>query len=87
MVELHKAGATANVFCVNIDAVIATVSLELFWKQYKSKAITELEMQDLVFSMFLFGRMVGTAAEVSDHMNRGTDMDCRTPASEVRFVN
>ncbi|MES0491106.1 MAG: hypothetical protein ABUK01_13995 [Leptospirales bacterium] len=87
VVELHKAGATANVFCVNIDAVIATVSLELFWKQYKAKEIAEQEMQDIVFTMFLFGRMVGTSAEVADHLNRGTDMDCRTPASEVKFIN
>jgi len=87
VVELHKAGATANVFCVNIDAVIATVSLELFWKKYKENGITNAEMQDIVFTMFLIGRMVGTAAEVSDHLNRGTDMDCRTPASEVRFVS
>ncbi|MDH4198892.1 MAG: CoA-binding protein [Spirochaetia bacterium] len=87
VVELHRVGATDNVFCVNIDAVIATVSLELFWKQFKSGEIKEDAMKDLVFSMFLFGRMVGTAAEVSDHLNRGTDMDCRTPASEVNFVN
>ncbi len=86
VVELHQAGATANVFCVNIDAVIATVSLELFWKDYKAGNISNKEMQDIVFTMFLFGRMVGTAAEVSDHLNRGTDMDCRTPASEVAFV-
>jgi len=87
VVELFNVGATANVFCVNIDAVIATVSLELFWKQYQAKEIKEQEMQDIVFTMFLFGRMVGTAAEVSDHLNRGTDMDCRTPASEVGFVS
>jgi len=87
VVELHKVGATSNVFCVNIDAVIATVSLELFWKQFKSGQIKEDAMKDIVFTMFLFGRMVGTAAEVSDHLNRGTDMDCRTPASEVTFVN
>lgn len=86
VVELHSVGATKNVFCVNIDAVIATVSLELFWKQFKGGQIGNKEMQDIVFTMFLFGRMVGTAAEVSDHLNRGTDMDCRTPASEVSFV-
>lgn len=87
VVNLHKVGATNNVFCVNIDAVIATVSLELFWKQYKSGEIKSEDMQDIVFTMFLFGRMVGTAAEVADHLNRGTDMDCRTPASQVNFVS
>jgi len=84
--ELFAAGATSNQFCVNIDAVIATISLELFWKQFKSGAVTEAEMQDLVFVMFLFARMAGTAAEVADHRSRGTDMDCRTPASQLEFV-
>lgn len=84
--KLYDVGATKNVFCVNIDAVIATVSLELFWKQFKSNEISNLDMQDIVFTMFLFGRMVGSSAEIADHRNRGTDMDCRTPASEVTFV-
>ncbi len=84
--KLFEVGATKNVFCVNIDAVIATVSLELFWKQFKENKISNLDMQDIVFTMFLFGRMVGSAAEIADHRNRGTDMDCRTPASEVTFV-
>jgi len=84
--ELFAVGATKNQFCVNIDAVIATISLELFWKQFKSGEVSEAQMQDLVFVMFLFARMAGTAAEVSDHRSRGTDMDCRTPASQLEFV-
>jgi len=84
--QLAEVGATKNQFCVNIDAVIATISLELFWKQFKAGTVTEAQMQDLVFVMFLIARMVGTAAEVSDHRARGTDMDCRTPASQLEFV-
>ncbi|OGG95005.1 MAG: CoA-binding protein [Candidatus Lambdaproteobacteria bacterium RIFOXYD2_FULL_50_16] len=86
VVELFEAGATKNVFCVNIDAVIATISLELFWDQLHQGKVTEAEMQDLVFVMFLFARMVGSAAEIADHRARGTDMDCRTPASQCEFV-
>jgi len=84
--ELYSAGATKNVFCVNIDAVIATISLELFWQQMKKGEIQEHEMQNIVFTMFLFGRMAGTAAEIADHLSRGTDMDCRTPASQIEYV-
>ncbi len=84
--KLFDVGATRNVFCVNIDAVIATVSLEIFWKQFKAGEISETDMQDIVFTMFLFGRMVGSAAEIADHRNRGTDMDCRTPASDLTYV-
>jgi len=32
------------------------------------------------------GRAVGIAGEIDDHRNRGTDMDCRTPVSETRFL-
>ena len=84
--EMFEVGATKNVFCVNIDAVIATISLELFWDQMKKGQITEKEMQDIVFIMFLIGRMTGVASEIADHLARGNDMDCRTPASQVGFV-
>jgi hypothetical protein len=30
--------------------------------------------------------MLGCAAEVDDHMNRGRNMDTRTPASQCQFV-
>ncbi len=84
--ELFAVGATKNIFCVNIDAVIATISLDLLWKDMQAGKIQESEMQDIVFIMFLFARMVGTAAEVCDHRARGTDMDCRTPAGQLSFV-
>ena len=31
-------------------------------------------------------RAFGSAAEVEDHLNRGLDMDTRTPASQCQFV-
>jgi hypothetical protein len=36
--------------------------------------------------VFLYGRMIGTAAEIDDHLNRGRNMDTRTPASACGFV-
>ena len=36
--------------------------------------------------MFLYGRMIGAAAEIDDHLNRGRNMDTRTPESQVAFV-
>jgi citrate synthase len=83
---LFQVGVTKNVFCVNIDAVLAAVSLELMWKQAKDGKISPKDMQDIVFSIFLVGRMVGSNAEIIDHRSRGLDMDCRTPASEVSTV-
>jgi len=86
VVELHAIGATRNVFCVNVDAVIACLALELFWQQFKSGDIGIQEMQDSVFRLFLYGRMPGVAAEIADHRSRGTDMDCRTPNVELRYL-
>ncbi len=84
--SLHKQKVTKNVYCVNIDAVIAAITLKLLWKMYKSGKVNEMEMQKIGFNLFLFGRTAGIAAEIDDHRNRGTDMDCRTPASQTRFV-
>ena len=30
--------------------------------------------------------MIGSAAEIDDHLNRGRNMDTRTPAVQCRFV-
>ncbi len=84
--SLYKQRITKNVYCVNIDAVIATITLKLLWKLYKSGEVNETEMQIIGFNLFLFGRTAGIAGEIDDHRNRGTDMDCRTPASQTRFV-
>ena len=84
--QLYKVGATRNVFCVNVDAVLATLSLELFWPQLQAGTVTTETMQDAVFRLFLYGRMPGIAAEIADHLTRGTDMDCRTPNAELRYL-
>jgi hypothetical protein len=38
------------------------------------------------FTTFLYGRVVGEAAEIEDHATRGRNMDTRTPASKCRFT-
>ncbi len=84
--QLYAVGATRNVFCVNVDAMLATLSLELFWPQLQAGTVTSEAMQDAVFRLFLYGRMPGIAAEIADHLSRGTDMDCRTPNSQLRYL-
>ena len=84
--ELYKEGATANVFCVNVDAVLAVISLKLIWHDLSKKNIDMTGIQDLVFVLFLIGRSIGVTAEIADHLDRGLDMDCRTPQREVGFV-
>ena len=85
--SLFDVGATKNVFCVNIDAVIAALLLKLLWPRYRRGDFSENALQDAAFTAFLFGRMVGCAGEIDDHTNRGRNMDTRTPASMCSYVS
>jgi succinyl-CoA synthetase alpha subunit len=83
---LYDAGASRYVFCVNVDAVIAALLLAVLWKDYKSGALTEKDLETAAFNVFLYGRMIGAAAEIDDHLNRGRNMDTRTPQEKCAFV-
>ena len=84
--SLFEVGVSSNVYCVNIDAVIAVISLKLMWFDYKKNRISKTGMQKIGFIIFLLGRMAGVSAEIADHLDRGQDMDCRTPVSETVYV-
>lgn len=83
---LHNQGASPYVFCVNVDAVIAALLLALLWKDFKSGTMTERDLETTAFTVFLYGRMIGAAAEIDDHLNRGRNMDIRTPPAACGFV-
>jgi succinyl-CoA synthetase alpha subunit len=84
---LFEQGVTNNVFAVNIDAVIAAWLLKLLWQPFKSGTLGAGDLETAAFSLFLFARMAGSAAEIDDHLNRGRNMDTRTPASACRFLS
>jgi len=84
--ELYAEGVTKNVFCVNVDAVLAVITLKLVWKDLRAGRISLRQVQELAFTLFLFGRTVGITAEIADHRDRGLDMDCRTPERDLTFV-
>ena len=52
----------------------------------KTGAFSKQQVQDLVFILFLIGRAIGVSAEIADHKSRGTDMDCRTPQSQLTYI-
>jgi hypothetical protein len=83
---LFDAGVSRTVYCVNIDAVIAALLLKILWQPCRSGAFSEQALETAAFTIFLYPRMLGCAAEIDDHLNRGRNMDTRTPASECRFV-
>ncbi len=83
---LFDENVTRNVFCVNVDAVIATLLLKMLWRRYQSGNFPERALESAAFTVFLYGRMLGCAAEIDDHLNRGKNMDTRTPQADIRFV-
>lgn len=83
---LYDTAASPYVFCVNVDAVIAALLLGLLWPEYQSGALTERDLETAAFTVFLYGRMIGAAAEIDDHLNRGRNMDTRTPEAQCAHV-
>ena len=83
---LYETGATRTQFCVNIDAVIAALLLKLLWSNYQAGELSLDQLENAAFNVFLYGRMIGAAAEIDDHINRGRNMDTRTPAENCGFV-
>ncbi len=84
--SMFKNKVSKNVYCVNIDAVIAVILLKIVWKDYQAGKVSEEDIELGSFTAFLFGRMIGCAAEIDDHANRGKNMDTRTPASKCSYV-
>lgn len=83
---LFKSKVSKNVYCVNIDAVIAVILLKMVWSDYRAGKMKEEDIESASFATFLFGRMIGCAAEIDDHTNRGKNMDTRTAASKCVYV-
>jgi succinyl-CoA synthetase alpha subunit len=84
--QLHAAGVSRTVYCVNIDAVIATLLLGTVWGDLRAGRIAAPTLETAAFTVFLYARMLGCAAEADDHINRGRNMDTRAAASVCRFV-
>jgi succinyl-CoA synthetase alpha subunit len=76
-----------EVYCVNVDAVIAVILLKMVWAPFRDGKITDREVESAAFMTFLYGRMIGCAAEIDDHINRGRNMDTRTAASKCAYVS
>lgn len=83
---LYDGGVSRTVYCVNIDAVIAALLLKMLWQPYQAGALPGNALETAAFTIFLYGRMLGSAAEIEDHLNRGRNMDTRTPASQCQAV-
>lgn len=83
---LFNAGVSRNVYCVNVDAAIAALLLKMLWKPLRRGELSETDLETAALTIFLYPRMLGCAAEIDDHPNRGRNMDTRTAASQCHFV-
>lgn len=83
---LFEKGVTRNVFCVNIDGVIGALLLKMLWPRYRAGTFSAHDLEIAAFTIFLYGRMIGCAVEIDDHINRGRNMDTRAPASQCKYV-
>ncbi|WP_341315457.1 CoA-binding protein [Paraburkholderia sp. IMGN_8] len=83
---LYDENVTRNVFAVNIDAVIASLLLKMLWSRHQAGDVSDQELETAAFTVFLYGRMIGCAAEIDDHLNRGRNLDTRTSQAVVRYV-
>ena len=66
--------------------MIAALLLKLLWSNYRAGELSLGQLENAAFNVFLYGRMIGAAAEIDDHINRGRNMDTRTPAEKCGFV-
>ena len=41
--------------------------------------LTKRDLETTASTVFLYDRMIGAAAEIDDHLNRGRNADTRTP--------
>jgi len=66
--------------------VITALRFKIRWQLIRRGEFAERDLEAAAFILFLYPRMLGCAAEIDDHMNRGRKMDTRTPASQCRFL-
>ena len=66
--------------------MIAALLLAVLWKDYRTGVLSKKDLETAAFNVFLYGRMIGAAAEIDDHLNRGRNMDTRTPQERCAFV-
>jgi len=85
-VRLKEVGIASNVWAVNLDGAIASVTLGMCWKALAEKRMTVRRACDLAFLIFALGRAAGAAGEFLDHQDYGSPMDMRVPVNECEVL-
>jgi len=85
-VRMKEVGIASNVWAVNLDGAIASVTLGMCWKALAEKRMTVRRACDLAFLIFALGRAAGAAGEFLDHQDYGSPMDMRVPVNECEVL-
>jgi len=80
--RLKEIGIARNVWAVNLDGAIASVTLGFCWRALKDKRMTVQRVGDIAFMVFAVGRAAGAGGEFLDHQDFGSPMDMRIPVDE-----
>ena len=80
--RLKDVGIARNVWAVNLDGAIASITLGICWRALKERRMTVQRACDIALLMFAVGRSAGSAGEFLDHQDHGSPMDMRIPVSE-----
>ena len=70
-------------YLVNIDAVDRRAATQMLGRPYHDGTPQGRCAGTATFTIFLYAPDARCAAEIHDHLNRGHDMDTRTPASST----
>lgn len=60
--------------------------VSMFWHDHQAGELPDVALETAPFNIFLFGRMIGAAAEVAARLNRGRNMDTRRQVDQRGFV-
>ncbi|MHC4916128.1 MAG: citrate/2-methylcitrate synthase [Planctomycetota bacterium] len=84
--KIREIGVSTKAWAVNVDAAIASVWLGITWPMLIEKRMTFERAVAIPFLAFALGRAAGGAAEYLDHVDFGTPMDMRIPASDTKAL-
>jgi len=80
--RLQEIGIARNVWAVNLDGAIASVTLGICWQALKERRMTVQRACDIAFMIFAVGRAAGSGAEFLDHQDYGSPLDMRIPVDQ-----
>ena len=81
---LYATGGSRYVFCVNVDAVIDSDTSRSPVERLQDRTLTGKNLETAALNVFLYGRMIGAAAEIEVPQNYNSNPPSALNGGEVR---